>query len=326
VDQNPLCVRDRVIASTDQQTGRVTANTAGSGAQRASNSWPPPRRDEIDARPIPRDSRRCRWRHAPKFAGRAPFAQPGRVVRRGDHAMGCRGIPLRKGGLVSGYALTDWGPNRPEVVGGRPGVPRRDTQLSRRKADTGVTTGRSSDDKRLLPPRGRHAKAARTARTPLGGARLPGRVRRLRLEPCPALHLQPESTLAGAPALSPLGIRMVAHAIIAFGTPAQQDYYLPRILTGDVFFCQGYSEPEAGSDLASLSMSAVDGDDLVCTGSKIWTIHAAAANWMFAPAHEAVAAGSPDLHRHTGRHGQRPHHTPTGRPRRPRSWRPRRGS
>jgi alkylation response protein AidB-like acyl-CoA dehydrogenase len=57
----------------------------------------------------------------------------------------------------------------------------------------------------------------------------------------------------------------------------------PGILTGDVFFCQGYSKPEAGSDLASLSMSAVDdGDDLVCTGSKIWTIHAAAANWMFA--------------------------------------------
>ncbi|MCW2687810.1 MAG: acyl-CoA dehydrogenase domain protein [Mycobacterium sp.] len=326
MDQNPLCVRDRVIASTDQQTGRVTANTAGSGAQRASNSWPPPRRDEIDARPIPRGlpPLSLAARAKVRWAGAFRATWPGRPARRP-----CDGLPRHTASERRPsvwYALTDWGTNGPEVVGGRPGVPRRDTQLSRRKADTGVTTGRSSDDKRLLPPRGRHAKAARTARTPLGGARLPGRVRRLRLEPCPALHLQPESTLAGAPALSPLGIRMVAHAIIAFGTPAQQDYYLPRILTGDVFFCQGYSEPEAGSDLASLSMSAVDGDDLVCTGSKIWTIHAAAATWMFPPAHEAVAAGSPDLHRHTGRHGQRPHHTPTGRPRRPRSWRPRRGS
>ncbi|OBJ03950.1 acyl-CoA dehydrogenase [Mycobacterium alsense] len=92
-----------------------------------------------------------------------------------------------------------------------------------------------------------------------------------------------ESTLAGAPSLSPMGIRMVAHAIIRYGTDAHKEYFLPRILTGEVFFCQGYSEPEAGSDLAALSMAAaVDGDDLVCTGSKIWTTHAAEANWMFA--------------------------------------------
>jgi alkylation response protein AidB-like acyl-CoA dehydrogenase len=92
-----------------------------------------------------------------------------------------------------------------------------------------------------------------------------------------------ESTLAGAPPLSPMGIRMVAHAIIKYGTVAQRDFFLPRILTGEAFFCQGYSEPESGSDLASLSMAAVDdGDDLVCTGSKIWTTHATEANWMFA--------------------------------------------
>lgn len=94
-----------------------------------------------------------------------------------------------------------------------------------------------------------------------------------------------ESTLAGAPALSPMGIRMVAHAIIAFGTPEQKSYFLPRILTGEVFFCQGYSEPEAGSDLAALSMSAVideSAGDLICTGSKIWTTHAGEANWIFA--------------------------------------------
>ncbi|MGY4712238.1 acyl-CoA dehydrogenase family protein [Mycolicibacterium sp. CBM1] len=92
-----------------------------------------------------------------------------------------------------------------------------------------------------------------------------------------------ESTLAGAPALSPMGISMVAHAIIAYGTAEQKDYFLPRILTGELFFCQGYSEPESGSDLASLSMSAVDdGDDLICTGSKIWTTHAGEADWIFA--------------------------------------------
>ena len=91
-----------------------------------------------------------------------------------------------------------------------------------------------------------------------------------------------ESTLAGAPSLSPMGIRMVAHAIIEYGTPDQKDFFLPRILTGEVVFCQGYSEPEAGSDLAALAMAAVDdGDDLVCTGSKIWTTHAREANWMF---------------------------------------------
>ena len=94
-----------------------------------------------------------------------------------------------------------------------------------------------------------------------------------------------ESQLAGAPSLSPMGIRMVAHAIIRYGTREQKDYFLPRILTGEVFFCQGYSEPESGSDLASLQMAAVSDDasgDLICTGSKIWTTHASEANWMFA--------------------------------------------
>ncbi|NLU63934.1 acyl-CoA dehydrogenase [Rhodococcus sp. HNM0563] len=92
-----------------------------------------------------------------------------------------------------------------------------------------------------------------------------------------------ESVLAGAPTLSPMGIRMVSHAIIAYGTQEQKDFFLPGILTGEVFFCQGYSEPESGSDLASLTMAAVDdGDDLILTGSKIWTTHATEANWMFA--------------------------------------------
>jgi len=91
-----------------------------------------------------------------------------------------------------------------------------------------------------------------------------------------------ERIAAGAPSLSPMGIHMVAHVIIRFGTPEQKAYFLPRILTGEVFFCQGYSEPGAGSDLASLQMRAeVEGDDFVLNGSKIWTTHATEANWIF---------------------------------------------
>jgi alkylation response protein AidB-like acyl-CoA dehydrogenase len=91
-----------------------------------------------------------------------------------------------------------------------------------------------------------------------------------------------ESARAGAPALSPMGIHMVAHVIAAFGTPEQKDWFLPRILSGEVFFCQGYSEPGAGSDLAALQMSAVpDGEDFILNGSKIWTTHAGEANWIF---------------------------------------------
>ncbi|WP_228389160.1 acyl-CoA dehydrogenase family protein [Cumulibacter manganitolerans] len=91
-----------------------------------------------------------------------------------------------------------------------------------------------------------------------------------------------ELTLAGAPGLSPMGIRMVSYAIMRYGTQEQKDYFLPRILTGEVFFCQGYSEPEAGSDLAALATRGeIDGDDLVVTGSKIWTTHATEANWIF---------------------------------------------
>lgn len=91
-----------------------------------------------------------------------------------------------------------------------------------------------------------------------------------------------ERIAAGAPPMSPMGIHMVAHVIAHFGTAAQQAFFLPRILSGEIFFCQGYSEPGAGSDLAALQMSAVaDGEDLVCNGSKIWTTHATEANWIF---------------------------------------------
>lgn len=91
-----------------------------------------------------------------------------------------------------------------------------------------------------------------------------------------------ECAHAGAPALAPMGLNMVGPCIIGYGTEEQKAYYLPRILAGDDYWCQGYSEPGAGSDLASLSLKAVsDGDHYILNGSKIWTTHAHHANRMF---------------------------------------------
>jgi len=91
-----------------------------------------------------------------------------------------------------------------------------------------------------------------------------------------------ECARVGAPHLAPMGLRMVAPAIMRFGTPEQKARYLPRILSGEDYWCQGYSEPGAGSDLAGLRMRAVsDGDDYVLDGSKIWTTHAHWATHMF---------------------------------------------
>ena len=92
-----------------------------------------------------------------------------------------------------------------------------------------------------------------------------------------------ECALAGAPALSILGLRLVGPVICAFGTPEQKERFLPGILSGDVYWCQGYSEPGSGSDLASLKTSAkLEGEEYVVNGSKIWTTHAHHADWIFA--------------------------------------------
>ncbi|MDP4605552.1 MAG: acyl-CoA dehydrogenase family protein [Erythrobacter sp.] len=92
-----------------------------------------------------------------------------------------------------------------------------------------------------------------------------------------------ECALAGAPALAILGLRLVGPVICAFGTPEQKARFLPGILSGEDYWCQGYSEPGSGSDLASLKTSArSDGDEYVINGSKIWTTHAHHANWIFA--------------------------------------------
>lgn len=91
-----------------------------------------------------------------------------------------------------------------------------------------------------------------------------------------------ERVAAGAPPVSPMGVQMCGPAIIGYGTDEQKAHFLPRMLSSEHFWCQGYSEPESGSDLASLQMEALDdGDDLVCTGTKIWTTHADVANWIF---------------------------------------------
>ncbi|HQQ07653.1 MAG: hypothetical protein RL702_2319 [Pseudomonadota bacterium] len=91
-----------------------------------------------------------------------------------------------------------------------------------------------------------------------------------------------ECARAGAPSLAPMGLKMVAPVIMHYGTPEQKAHYLPRILSGEDYWCQGFSEPGAGSDLASLQLRAVpDGDDYVLNGSKIWTTHAHFANRMF---------------------------------------------
>lgn len=91
-----------------------------------------------------------------------------------------------------------------------------------------------------------------------------------------------ECNLADAPMLAPMGLDMVGPAIMGHGSTAQQADYLPRILSGQDSWCQGYSEPGSGSDLASLQCRAVrSGDDYVINGSKIWTTHAQYANRMF---------------------------------------------
>jgi acyl-CoA dehydrogenase len=92
-----------------------------------------------------------------------------------------------------------------------------------------------------------------------------------------------ECAMAGAPRLLPFGIQMVGPVLMKYGAQAQKDFYLPRILSGEDHWCQGYSEPGAGSDLASLSTRADrDGDHYIVNGSKIWTTHAHFADRMFA--------------------------------------------
>jgi alkylation response protein AidB-like acyl-CoA dehydrogenase len=94
---------------------------------------------------------------------------------------------------------------------------------------------------------------------------------------------QDELAKAGAPKAATFGVQLCGPVIMQYGTAAQKAHFLPKILSGEHYWCQGYSEPGAGSDLASLRTTAVrHADHYVVNGSKIWTTHAHNANWIFA--------------------------------------------
>lgn len=96
------------------------------------------------------------------------------------------------------------------------------------------------------------------------------------------LILDEELSLASAPRKISFGYGMVGPVILAFGSEAQKQQYLPGIKNSDVWWCQGFSEPGSGSDLASLRTRAVrDGDDYIVNGQKIWTTMAQHADWIF---------------------------------------------
>jgi alkylation response protein AidB-like acyl-CoA dehydrogenase len=99
-----------------------------------------------------------------------------------------------------------------------------------------------------------------------------------------------------APALSGFGFNMVGPAIIKYGSEAQKAEFLPKIRNADLWFCQGYSEPQAGSDLASVRTRAQrDGDEYLINGSKIWTSGAELADWIF-----CLVRTNPDVQQQKG--------------------------
>jgi alkylation response protein AidB-like acyl-CoA dehydrogenase len=111
--------------------------------------------------------------------------------------------------------------------------------------------------------------------------------------------LAEEFARAGVPAGGAndvFGIQMVGNTIIQWGTEEQKKHYLPRILSGEDLWCQGYSEPNAGSDLANLGTRAeLDGDEWVINGQKIWTSAGHLANWIF-----VLTRTDPDAPKHKG--------------------------
>ncbi len=108
-----------------------------------------------------------------------------------------------------------------------------------------------------------------------------------------------EFARAGVPTGVPndtFGIKMIGNTLLKWGTDDQKRYFIPRILSGEIVWCQGYSEPDAGSDLARIgTKAALDGDDWVLNGQKIWTSNAHLANWIF-----VLARSDPNAQRHHG--------------------------
>ena len=91
-----------------------------------------------------------------------------------------------------------------------------------------------------------------------------------------------ECALAGGPRIVPFGVNMLGPVLIKFGNEAQKKYWLPRILSGEDWWCQGYSEPGAGSDLASVKTTAVrQGAHYIVNGQKTWTTQGQHANMIF---------------------------------------------
>ncbi len=111
--------------------------------------------------------------------------------------------------------------------------------------------------------------------------------------------LAEEFARAGVPGGGPndvFGIQMLGNTILRWGTEEQKKYYLPRILSGDDVWCQGYSEPNAGSDLSNLGLKAqLDGDQWILNGQKIWTSAGHLADHIF-----TLARTDPDAPRHKG--------------------------
>ena len=167
---------------------------------------------------------------------------------------------------------------------GRAGVPRRGAGVPGRRADARRCARVARRMTSVYAAPRRSAWPGRRSCTPGAGPRRPGR-----WNTAAAAGARPSATSSPAswppptrPPLSPMGIGMCGPVLIGHGTPEQKAHYLPRMLSGEDFWCQGYSEPGSGSDLASLQMSAVDdGDDFVCNGHKLWTTHANVANWIF---------------------------------------------
>ncbi|MDP6605968.1 MAG: acyl-CoA dehydrogenase family protein [Dehalococcoidia bacterium] len=116
------------------------------------------------------------------------------------------------------------------------------------------------------------------------------------LSPMEQFIFNQEMASAGAPGVGGSGVAMLGPVLIIHGTDEQKAEHLPKILSGEAAWCQGYSEPGSGSDLASLQTRAVhDGDDYVINGQKIWTSGAHNADWIF-----ALARTDPDAPKHRG--------------------------